>query len=405
MYRFYRWASGLAEKLLAGRYPERFVPSGLTPVDLWMHAASVGESRVAAAILKALRKIRPETKIFLSLQTAAGLAEARKLLEGFSGIKVGLAPWDGPKALKAFFETLRPRVLALVETELWPNLLAEARARNVPVVIVNGRLSDRSYPRYRRLKGLWRPFLTGVAFLGAISERDRARFEALGVPRERTAVLGNAKHDLAFERAGNLDPGPLARRLGLEPGQRLLVFGSLRAGEEHLVAELVAGLSGEPGVRFVVVPRHPERAPDFYRHLAPLGWPVAFFRGAEGLAGFRIVIVDEVGPLFGLYALASAALVGGSFASHGGQNPVEPAVFGKPILFGPHMENFRPEAESLLEAGGAVQVNSGAEALSVLRTWLRDPDQAQKVGQKALQAALKLRGASRRYARVLARFL
>lgn len=115
--------------------------------------------------------------------------------------------------------------------------------------------------------------------------------------------------------------------------------------------------------------------------------------------------MDEVGPLFGLYALASAALVGGSFASHGGQNPVEPAVFGKPILFGPHMENFRPEAESLLEAGGAVQVNSGAEALSVLRTWLRDPDQAQKVGQKALQAALKLRGASRRYARVLARFL
>ncbi len=404
MYRVYRWASGLAEKLLARRYPERFFPSGVTPADLWMHAASVGESRVAAAILKGLMEARPGIKIFLTLQTATGLREARKLLEGIPGVTSELAPWDGPRAVRAFFKTLRPRVLALVETELWPNLLAEALARDVPVVIVNGRLSDRAFSRYRLLKGVFRPLLKQVAFLGAISERDRERFVELGVPPERATVLGNAKHDLAFQRAEVLDPGPLEGRLGLQPGERLLVFGSMREGEETLVAELVAGLSGEPRTRFVVVPRHPERAPGFFRTLAPLGWPVAFFRGAQGLAGFRVVIVDEVGPLFGLYALASIALIGGSFRNKGGQNPIEPAVFGKPILFGPHMENFRLEAETLLAGGGAVQVTSSSEALEILRTWLRNPKSAQQVGKKALEAARRLRGASLRYAEALSRF-
>ena len=405
MYGIYRLLSGLAEKTLARRYPERFSAVAVeAPAEVWMHAASVGESRVAAAIVRRLLELRPRTRVFLTLQTETGLSEARKLLAHLQGVRVELAPWDGPCVVRDFLERLRPRVLALVETELWPNLMREAAGRGVSLLILNGRLSPRSFTRYRWLIPLFRPVVRGVALAGVISEEDGERFRSLGVPAERIVVGGNAKHDLTFERIGELDPAPLVRRLGLGPGERVVIFGSMRGGEEDLVRETVAALLGEEGVRFVVVPRHPQRAPDFYQGLSGLGATVAFFRRGDPSRA-RIVVVDEVGSLFGLYALAEAAVVGGGFVPKGGQNPVEPAMLGKPVIFGPHMENFLPEVRTLLAGKGAVQVGTAGELSSVLRRWLRDPAGAREVGRRAFSAARRLRGASRRYAEMLLRFL
>lgn len=370
-----------------------------------MHAASVGEVQVAGAILKALKAKHPDIPIFLSLQTQTGLKRAKSLLGNMSGMRIELAPWDGPRTVAAFLEVLRPKVLVLIETELWPNLLEEAFARGTKVLILNGRISEKAFRRYRLIKPLLAPLLKGVNFIGTISSEDQERFLALGAPPQRVEVFGNAKHDLLFERAKSLDPSDLRERLGLVPGEKLVVFGSVRGGEEKIVRQMISALKDLPDIRFVVVPRHPERAESFFKTLAPLGLSISFFRGANGLSGFRIVIVDEVGPLFGLYALSEVAVIGGSFVGKGGQNPVEPAVFGKPILFGPHMENFRPEARALLQGQGAHQAKDPAEATTVLRSWLLEPTKASEIGRKALLSAEKLRGASRRYAEILRRFL
>ncbi|OAQ20383.1 3-deoxy-D-manno-octulosonic acid transferase [Thermosulfurimonas dismutans] len=406
MYKFYRFLSFFLEKGLAHRFPERFRrPNSSPPVALWMHAASVGEVQVAGAILKALKAKHPDIPIFLSLQTQTGLKRAKSLLGNMSGMRIELAPWDGPRTVAAFLEVLRPKVLVLIETELWPNLIKEAFARGTKVLILNGRISEKAFRRYRLIKPLLVSLLEGVNFIGTISSEDRERFLALGAPPQRVEVFGNAKHDLLFERAKSLDPSDLRERLGLVGGEKLVVFGSVRGGEEKIVRQMISALKDLPDIRFVVVPRHPERAESFFKTLAPLGLSVSFFRGANGLSGFRIVIVDEVGPLFGLYALSEVAVIGGSFVEKGGQNPVEPAVFGKPILFGPHMENFRPEARALLLGQGAHQAKDPAEATTVLRSWLLEPTKASEIGRKALLSAEKLRGASRRYAEILRRFL
>ncbi len=371
-----------------------------------MHAASVGEAQVAVAILKALWARRP-ARVHLTFQTSTGLAQARRLLSS-SKCSLALAPWDGPQTLRGYLQGLSPRLLVLIETELWPNLIKEALQAGTRVILLNGRLSARRFRRYRLTRPLWAPLLRHFTFLGVISEADRDRFLKLGAPPERIQVLGNAKHDLLWERTHTLgyqELKGLVDRLGLSPSEKVLVFGSFRAGEEEAVREMVQALKDLPGVRFVVVPRHPERARAFYESLAPLGLPVAFFKGAQGLQGFRVVIVDEIGPLFSLYALAEAAVVGGSFAPLGGQNPIEPAVWGKPVLFGPYLENFPLEKEVLLTEGGACQVDSPEKGAQVLKTWLTEPRERERRARQAFRAASKLKGASQRYAQILARFL
>ncbi len=401
MYSLYRGVTWLGERILARRFPERFSWKESPSVDLWMHAASMGEALVASAILRVLKESQPDLRVLLTLQTPTGLRRAQETLGDLKRICFRMAPWDGPRVISQVLARTHPRVLALVETELWPNLIREALRCGVRVLIVNGRLSARAFSRYRLLKPLFKPLLQGMSFIGTISEEDRERFLALGASPEKVSVMGNAKHDLLFERIWNLEVTEPVHKLGLSPGERVVIFGSVRGGEEKVVRELVESLKDFSDVRFVVVPRHPERARDFYQALAPLGLSTAFYRGASGLKGFRVIIVDEVGPLLSLYALAEVAVVGGSFVPKGGQNPIEPAVLAKPVLFGPYMDNFRPEVRVLLAKGGAFQSKNPEIAKEKLRAWLLDPELARKTGQKARQAALSLRGASRRYAEVL----
>ncbi|QJA06631.1 3-deoxy-D-manno-octulosonic acid transferase [Thermosulfurimonas marina] len=398
MYRAYRLASFLAERLLRPFFPGRFRPPEAGPVDLWMHAASVGELRVAEALLAALASRGASPRVALTLQTesARRLAQRRNL-----PAQVFSAPWDGPRTVVRTLEILRPRVLVLLETELWPNLLAEALRREIPVCVVNGRLSDRSFPRYLALRRLFRPLLERLTFVGAISPLDRERFLALGAPPERVEVVGNAKYDLLVAEKERVDLEGLSARLRLREGEKVVVFGSMRGGEESLVREVVRQLAAREEVRFVVAPRHLERVSSFKKALEDLGLSLEFFSRHRPA---RIVLVDEIGPLFGLYGLATAAVVGGSFVPKGGQNPVEPAVWGVPTLFGPHMENFREEVRRLSGAGVRM-VQTSAEALSLLRQWL-DEEGTRREAREALQKSLSaLLGASERYAARILRIL
>ncbi len=381
--------------------PERrgFLPEA----EIWIHAASVGEAVVAAAIIRAIKRIRPRSRLLLTLQTLTGLQKARELLAGIKGVKMARAPFDLPLYAKRAFERVSPRVFVLVETEIWPNLLEEARKRKVAMVLVNGRLSSRSFPRYQRLKPLLRYLLSGFYALGVIGPLEAKRFLKLGAQEEKLFLLGNAKYDLIRERAQQTSPAKSARRLS--PESRWVVFGSVRRGEEETIANVISSLRREiPGVSFLLAPRHLESLPSFEKALAQ--------KGLKGQIWSRIktpttglVLLDEIGPLFETYALAQVAFVGGSLVPKGGQNPLEPAAFKVPVLFGPHMENFPYESERLVSTGGGRRINHEEELTKALRHWLFQEAEREKAGLAAYRVLEEFAQAAERYAELVIRAL
>lgn len=373
------------------------------PVDLWVHASSVGEATVAAAILTKFRKLQPQARILLTLFTETGLTKAQELLKE-TDVRTSLAPYDLPAFVTRALEKARPRVLALVETELWPNLISLAREKGIRVVLLNGRLSARSFPRYRLLRGLFRPLLQGLSGLAVIGPREAERFQALGAPPERLQILGNAKHDLVWQRARSWDATPLRRHLRLGE-ERVLVFGSVRTGEEDPVVQVIKALWPRDDLRFVVVPRHLHHLDRWERTLAEAGLPWERWTTLkQGMKG-RLLLVDAIGPLFGLYSLAYAAFVGGSLVPKGGQNPMEPAAFGVPVLFGPYMENFENEKRALLQTGGGLVARGARELTLLLEELLNRKELYRQAAQGASKALEGLIGAAQKQAAWLARFL
>ncbi len=397
----YRTLGHLLTPILKGLVP----PSRkgiLPPAELWLHAASVGEANVAAAIIKALRLRRPETRILLTLQTSAGLARARKLLET-EGVSLALAPFDLPHFVKEAFQRVRPRVLALVETELWPNLILEARRRGVSLLLVNGRLSEKAFRRYRLHKGLWQKLLKSFGALGVIGPQEAERFRALGAPSERLYLLGNAKYDLLQQRKEKLSLKEARKKL--PSSKQILTFGSLRKGEEKEVLKAVVKFLKKFSGRIclVLAPRHLKRIKEYERNLKKLKIPYSLWSKLPQREA-PVILLDAIGPLFEIYALSFAAFVGGSLVPRGGQNPLEPALLGRPLLFGPFMDNFPYEAKALKNCG-KIQVRDGEEIFEKFSFWLENPEEAQEIGQKASLVAREFLGASTRYAALLAEAL
>ncbi len=361
---------------------------------IWIQAVSVGEVRIAlrlATVLKARG-----LPVALTSTTATGLDLAVK--EGAPDLVPQAFPVDIPGCAKRAVKRLSPRALVLVETEIWPTLFREARASGVPVFIVNARLSDRSFRRTQKFKTLYEKALTDV-FIAAQSEEHAARFRILGAGSERIVVLGNLKYDLRppedFERVRET----LARGL---PEAPLWVAGSVREGEEALVLEAHAAVrAAVPGARLILAPRHLNRAPLCLEQCQKLG-----LRGVERTSGagpdWDVLILDTVGELWSAYALGTAAFVGGSLVPLGGQNVLEPAFLGKPVLFGPHTENFREDAERLLAGSGAVRVGTPGELAERVAEFLTEPASADLCGNKALLAVEAHRGAVDRTAKWIA---
>ncbi len=338
-----------------------FVPG---PVDLWMHAASVGEANVAVAILKEFLKLFPNVRILLTLFTPTGLKKAKELIRD-NRVDITLAPYDLPSFVNRAIKQAQPKVFALVETELWPNLIFLSWKAGVKVLLLNGRLSKKSFPRYRLIKPLFREILPIFATLCVIGHVEAKRFEALGAHPEKIKIFGNAKHDLLKKRAEGFDPTPVKMRLGLEQ-EEVIIFGSLRRGEERFIVETIYHLHSQKGLIFVLVPRHLELLSSLKKALEQFGLSFDMWSELDGKYRHRIILVDEIGPLFGLYSIAKIAFVGGSLVPKGGQNPMEAAAFGVPIIFGPYMENFEIEARSLRKEGGGFLVKNVNELVFLI---------------------------------------
>lgn len=335
---------------------------------LWIHAVSMGEVGVAAILAAALRERRPGLRIVLSTVTDTGREAASRV----PGVEtVFYLPFDFPFAVRRTLSRVRPSALALVETELWPNLIRAASGAGLPVAVVNGRLSGRSlrgHRLYASLVGSPAEELSGVA---AREEEDAERFRALGA--RHVLVTGNLKYD-ASPPAGR---GEGVGAFGFEANEPVIVAGSTHPGEEAAVARAVRGLRERyPRLGLVVAPRHLQRTDEAEaalraEGLEPVRWS-AWSQGEGEAPPGRAILLDVMGRLAGAYEGAAAAFIGGSLVPHGGQNPIEAARWGVPVVFGPHMGNFAEVAAALVREGGAIQVE-GAYALEMaFEGWLSD---------------------------------
>jgi 3-deoxy-D-manno-octulosonic-acid transferase len=358
---------------------------------IWIQAVSVGEVRIAIRLAARLKELGFPSAI--TSTTAAGLDLAQR--EGPAGLTPSALPLDLPSCARRALASLDPRALVLVETEVWPALFREARSRGVPVFIVNGRLSDRALKRTLRFRGLFERSLRD-ARVAAQSEEHAARFKLLGATPGHMHVLGNLKYDLVppphfqgarRELAALLTDGPL------------WVAGSVREGEEDLVLRAHEEVRrAVPAARLVLAPRHLNRAA-LCLDLARARGLTAALRSQSPGRDWDVLVLDTVGELWSAYDLSAAAFVGGSLVPLGGQNVLEPAFLGKPVLYGPHTENFREETERLSASGGGFRVENAAELGWRIASFLSDPELARGCGQRALLSVERHRGAVDRVAR------
>lgn len=383
-----KYREGLSERL--GRVPERLRRSTQDRRVIWVHAVSVGEVLAASRLIESLRQ-QSGAVVVVSTTTRTGQKLAR---ERFGAETVFYFPLDFAFAVRAWLSALRPELVVLMETEFWPRLLMECRRSGVPVAVVNARISDRSWPRYRKLRSLWKHLLSGFAAVLAQTEVDAERLRALGAANVQ--VAGNLKFDIRTTQ-----PAPIVASLqqALPPGAPVLVCGSTMDGEERQILEATS-----PQIITILAPRHPERFDAVADLLAQSGrtWVRRsnWAQQPEALALGTVLLLDSIGELAGIYALATVAFVGGSLVPAGGHNPLEPAQFGVPVVMGPHYENFRGVVEAMRAAGG-IRIAAPEELGGVLAGLLGDPDEARRVGEAGRTVFTREAGATARALNVL----
>ncbi len=359
-----RYRAGLRDRL--GSIPERVVRSTRGRPLVWLHAVSVGEVQAASRLVEEMRAALPGYAIVVSTTTPTGQQVAR---ERFGVDNVFFYPLDFAFAVRTYLRVLQPRLVVLMESELWPRMIVECARRGIPVAVVNARVSDRSLPRYMALRALWRPLLRRISLLLAQSDEDARRWRAIGVPAGRVFTTGNLKYDV---RVPQETPLTVLLRKHLPTGVKVLVCGSTHEGEEVLLLDCwrKTGLEGV----MILAPRHPERAAQVEQlaaarafHLERLSaWRLA----PAGIASGAVLLVDTVGELASLYALATIAFVGGSLVPRGGQNPLEAGRFGVPVIMGPSYENFREVVHGMRDAG-ALHLADSREICTALQTHLQ----------------------------------
>ncbi len=394
----------LAQMLLRGKYRrgirERFgavAPWEGPQTPIWLHAVSVGEVMAAVPLARALRARRPEIPLLVSTTTETGRAVAEQRLPAARFV---FFPLDFGWAVRRALGRLRPRLVLLTETELWPNFLAVCAVRGIPVAVINGRLSPRSFPRYRLVRWWFGRVLRNVRLFCMQSSQDAERIVALGAPADRVRVTGNLKYDFpSFDEA--VDVAALRRSLGLPAGRRLVVAGSTHRGEEEAMLEAFrTAAKSRPDLCLLVAPRHPERLEEVERLVARAGLPCVRRSRAEAQPPEEggAILLDTMGELARLYAAASVVFIGGSLIPHGGQNILEPAAHSRPVIHGPHMANFAEMRDRFRDAGAAIQVEDAAGLLRALEALLDDSQEAERMGKAGRSIVAAHRGATERTA-------
>lgn len=363
--------------------------------SIWVHAVSVGEVLAARPLIPALKERYPSHKVFLSTTTMTGNAVAQKSVRGVDGLFY--APFDWPGPVKKALAVLNPSLLVLLETELWPNLIHEAHRRGTRVALVNGRISPKSFAGYRRIRGLLRRVLDEVDTFLMQGEAHAERIRAMGAPAGRVRVTGNLKFDAV--EAGRT-PERLARIIAGDARRErpLWVAGSTVTGEEELVLRAYHWVRERvPQTGLVLAPRHPERFSQVPALVESAGFRCLRRTGLDpgGWRDGEVVLLDTLGELALLYPLATVVFVGGSLVPSGGHNILEPAVAGKPVIVGPHMQNFQEIADQFRAEGAVVQVGSAEELAREVVDLLTDAARRRSLGERARSLVDRNRGALR----------
>jgi len=398
-----RWLAYLHD--VPARFGRRSARLGTAPC-VWVHGVSVGEIKAAARLVESIEARVPGVEMLLTATTDTGYRVAR---ERYPGRRVEFYPPDLSFIVEDALDRLRPDLVLLVESEFWPNFLTSVRTRGIPVVLVNGRISARSAARFSYAGGFARSLMGALALVCVQLPVYAERFRALGVPAERVVVTGNLKLDNVPLVEDRVRSDAFARLLGVGVGRGavpLCVAGSTHPGEERLVGELVQRVRGAGlALRLVVAPRHPGRADAAESDLRRAGLSVVrrsrLVAGSAGPDASSAILLDTVGELEAVYSLADIVYVGGSLVRHGGQNMMEPASLGKPVVVGPHTWNFRGEVDLLSAAGGIAVVDDAASLCTTVLGWLRDPAGAALVGARGRDAILASKGATARTLEVL----
>jgi len=356
--------------------------------SVWVHAVSVGEVKAVRKLIEKLRVAHPGQPIVVSTITPAGQELART-----AGLAdhVFFFPLDLPGSIQRTLDHVNPELVLIAETEIWPNFLRECRRRKIRVVMVNGRISDRSFPRYRVIRHWLKRVLDDFTLLGMQTETDRERIESIGADGRKVTVFGNLKYD-ALEVDRTLAPDFANRLERLAP---LWIAASTMPGEEEQVLDaFIRVRSRHPKLRLLIAPRHPDRFDNVEKTIHARGLTCA--RRSRPQAAADVLLLDSVGELASAFRHASVVFVGGSLVPRGGHNILEPAAFAKPIMFGPNMENFREIRDMFLDAGAAIEVKSADELATAVERLITDGPFAEKLGINARRLVEQNTGATER---------
>ncbi|MEW6674263.1 MAG: 3-deoxy-D-manno-octulosonic acid transferase [Thermodesulfobacteriota bacterium] len=383
-----------------GLYPPSPADGSGGAPRIWLHAVSVGEVGTAAAVIEALKAALPDCAIVLSTATTTGQEFAREKLP--SNVTLIYAPFDFIPSVRGALAAIRPDVLVLLETEIWPNWLVESRRRGIHTALVNGRISVRSIRRYLKIRPLMQAVLAQIEVFSMISPADADRIQSIGAARTDIIISGNAKYDRLLQQADEKQKPNLARRFNLKGNEPVFVAGSTRGGEQLIVLDAYETIRQSfPDALLIIAPRHIERSREIAALAGEKGLSCQLRTDLDKPDAARtaaVLILDTIGELQGLYSLATVVFCGGSLVPLGGQNILEAAVWGKPVLFGPSMEDFQDAKELLDKTGGGIQVADGSELAGKVDYFFRSPEEARRIGGLARQAVLFHRGAARKHA-------
>lgn len=363
---------------------------------IWLHAVSVGETISASSLISLLHERFSKEKIVVSTVTSTGNSVARRIFP--KSIRVIYLPLDLSFVVRRALSNVCPKLFILTETEIWPNLILELKKRKIPIALINGRISDKSFRGYEIAKFLFRPLLSSIDLFCMRTLDDASKVIKLGAPKEKVKVTGSTKFDLALSYKLNKErKEDLKQKLNISSQETIMICGSTHKPEEKIIAEVFLELSEKYyNLKLIVAPRHIERAVKIKKLYNTLGLDCQLYSSLsrENPASKKVIIVDRMGILRDLYAVCSFAFIGGSLARHGGHNLLEPAGFKKAVFFGKWIYNFKQEAKLLIESGGAIMVENGKNLKDVLFKLLEDKEKLKVMGEVAHRALEQNSGAT-----------
>lgn len=398
-----KYRRGLCAKLTGSVAPVAHAPgsAGASPSrpTAWFHAVSVGEVHLLRPVMAAFRTRHPDWRCVISTTTDTGMEEAKK---HFPDLPAIWWPLDFTWSVRRALETVQPNLVVLAEGEIWPNFVAAAKARNIPIAVINGRMSPRSFQRYCRIGWFTRQLFPSIDLLAVQTKEYARNFRSLGAPAERIHVTGSVKYDGVSGDRNQPKTQELAQLFDVKGDDLVWIAGSTQAPEEDIVLGIFRTLKEEhPNLRLFVVPRQKERFDEVAKLLESSG--ESFVRrsaippGANAPGSPRLILLDTIGELGALWGLAHVAYVGGSLdGKRGGQNMIEPAAYGAAVVFGPHIWNFQDTVERLMMADAAIQIQDAAELEATIRQLLANATERQRLGQAARRLVQEQQGATAR---------